>query len=115
MLVDVEERFYLKPDAGMLLLSPADETEMEPCDAYPDELDVAVAVDRVERATSLEVKHVRHKWAGLRSFVTDRSPVVGFDPAVPAFSGWPRSGVTASKRAGTQQDRRIARPRRCAR
>jgi D-arginine dehydrogenase len=85
MLVDVEEQYYLKPDAGMLLLSPADETETEPCDAYPDELDVAVAVDRVERATRLEVKHVRHKWAGLRSFVADRSPVVGFDPYCPGF------------------------------
>lgn len=85
MLVDVEEQFYLKPDAAMLLLSPADETEMEPCDVYPDEFDVAVAVDRIERATTLEVKHVRHKWAGLRSFVKDRSPVVGFDPRCPGF------------------------------
>jgi D-arginine dehydrogenase len=85
MLVDVEEQFYLKPDAAMLLLSPGDETEMEPCDVYPDEFDVAVAVDRIERATTLEVKHVRHKWAGLRSFVNDRSPVVGFDPCCPGF------------------------------
>lgn len=85
MLVDVEELFYLKPDAGMLLLSPADETEIEPCDAYPDDLDVAVAVDRIERATTLEVRHVRRKWAGLRSFVKDRSPVVGFDPYRPGF------------------------------
>lgn len=85
MLVDVEEQFYLKPDAAMLLLSPADETEMEPCDVYPDEFDVAVAVDRIERATTLEVKQVRHQWAGLRSFVEDRSPVVGFDPCCPGF------------------------------
>jgi len=85
MLVDAEELFYLKPDAGVLLLSPADETETDPCDAYPDDLDVAVAVDRVERATTLEVTRVRRQWAGLRSFVKDRSPVVGFDPNSPGF------------------------------
>lgn len=85
MLIDVDEEFYLKPDATRLLLSPADETEIQPCDAYPDDLDVAVAVDRIERATTLEVRHVRHRWAGLRSFVQDRSPVVGFDPHRPGF------------------------------
>jgi D-arginine dehydrogenase len=85
MLVDAAELFYLKPDAGVLLLSPADETEIDPCDVYPDDLDVAVAVDRIERATTLEVKRVRRKWAGLRSFVKDRSPVVGFDPYCPGF------------------------------
>lgn len=85
MLLDVEEQFYVKPDAGMLLLSPADETLTPPCDAQADDLDIAIAVDRFERATTLEVKRVTHKWAGLRSFVADRSPVVGFDPALPGF------------------------------
>jgi D-arginine dehydrogenase len=85
MLLDVEEQFYAKPDAGMLLLSPADETLTRPCDAQADELDVAVAVDRLEQATTLEVKRVTHRWAGLRSFVEDRSPVVGYDPRVPGF------------------------------
>jgi len=46
---------------------------------------VAIAVDRIERATTLEVRRVTHKWAGLRSFVSDRSPVVGFDPIQPGF------------------------------
>jgi D-arginine dehydrogenase len=85
MLVDADEEFYLKPDAGMLLLSPADETRCEPCDAQAEELDIAIAVDRIERATTLNVTRVTHKWAGLRSFVEDRSPVVGFDPRQPEF------------------------------
>jgi D-arginine dehydrogenase len=85
MLMDVDETFYLKPDAGQLLLSPADETPSVPCDAQPDELDIAMAVDRLEQATTLEVKRVRRKWAGLRSFVRDRSPVVGYDPSQPGF------------------------------
>jgi D-arginine dehydrogenase len=85
MLVDADEEFYLKPDAGMLLLSPADETMCAPSDVQPDELDIALAVDRIERATTLNVTRVTHKWAGIRSFVTDRSPVVGFDPRQPEF------------------------------
>jgi D-arginine dehydrogenase len=85
MLVDAGEEFYLKPDAGMLLLSPADETLCAPCDVQPDDMDIALAVDRIERATTLNVTRVTHKWAGIRSFVADRSPVVGFDPHQPEF------------------------------
>jgi D-arginine dehydrogenase len=79
MLLDVDEQFYLKPDAGRLLLSPADETPAEPGDAQPEEMDVALAVDRLEQATTLTVTRVVRKWAGLRSFVADRTPVVGYD------------------------------------
>lgn len=85
MVIDVGEGFYFKPDAGRLLLSPADETPSPPTDAQPEELDVAIAVDRVEQATTLSIRHVRHRWAGLRSFVPDRSPVAGFDPDAPGF------------------------------
>jgi D-arginine dehydrogenase len=85
MLIDAEEQLYLKPDAGMLLLSPADESPCEPGDVQPDEMDIALAVDRVERATTLNVTRVTHKWAGIRSFVADRSPVVGYDPHQPGF------------------------------
>jgi D-arginine dehydrogenase len=85
MTIDIDEEFYFKPDAGKLLLSPADETPSEPCDAMPDDMDVALAVDRVERATVLDVRRVHHAWAGLRSFAPDRSPVVGFDPDAPGF------------------------------
>ncbi|MGA9796277.1 MAG: FAD-binding oxidoreductase [Rhizomicrobium sp.] len=85
MILDAEERFYMKPDAGLLLLSPADETPAIPSDVQPDELDIAIAIDRVESATTLQVRRVRSKWAGLRSFVGDRSPVVGYDPLQPGF------------------------------
>jgi D-arginine dehydrogenase len=85
MVIDADEQFYFKPDAGLLLLSPADETPMDPCDVQPDEWDVAVAIDRVEAATTLKVRRVKHKWAGLRSFVPDRAPVAGYDPDTPGF------------------------------
>lgn len=85
MVIDADEEFYFKPDAGRLLLSPANEDPMEPCDALPDDIDVAIAVDRFEQATTVQVARVGHSWAGLRSFVADRSPVAGFDPAAPGF------------------------------
>jgi D-arginine dehydrogenase len=85
MVVNAAEDFYFKPDAGLLLLSPADETLTEPGDAQPEEIDIAIAVDRLERATTLEVKRIVQQWAGLRSFVADRSPVVGFDNRQPDF------------------------------
>jgi D-arginine dehydrogenase len=85
MVLDVGDTFYFKPDAGRLLLSPADETPTEPCDAQPDDLDVAIAVDRFEQATTVSVQRVRHQWAGLRSFVADRSPVIGFDSKAEGF------------------------------
>ncbi|THD71702.1 FAD-binding oxidoreductase [Phenylobacterium sp.] len=85
MVIDVDEQFYFRPDAGALLLSPGDETPSEPCDAQPDEWDIATAVDRVQTATTLEVHRIRRSWAGLRSFVADRSPVVGFAPDAPGF------------------------------
>ena len=85
MVIDAEEQFYFKPDAGLILISPADETPMDPCDVQPDEWDVAVAVDRVENATTLKITRVKHRWAGLRSFVADRTPVAGFDADAPGF------------------------------
>lgn len=80
-VMDVDERFYFKPDAGRLLLSPADETPDRPRDAYADDLDVAIAVDRVQAALDIEINRVIRSWAGLRTFAPDRAPVVGFDPA----------------------------------
>ena len=85
MVVDVEEAFYLKPEAGTLLISPADETPSPPCDAQPEDIDIAVAVDRIERAFDIEVRRIERKWAGLRSFVADGHPVAGFDPGVEGF------------------------------
>jgi D-arginine dehydrogenase len=85
MVIDIEEQFYFKPDAGLLMLSPADETPVEACDVQPEEWDVAVAVDRVQSVTTLEVRSVKHRWAGLRSFVADRAPVAGYDVKAPGF------------------------------
>jgi len=85
MILDAEEQFYMKPDAGLLLISPADETLSEPEDAQADELDVAIAADRLQKLTTIEVHRIKSKWAGLRSFVKDRSPIVGYDPDLPGF------------------------------
>ena len=85
MTLDVAETFYFKPDAGRLLVSPADETPMAPCDVQPDELDIAIAIDRLMRATTIEVTRVERKWAGLRSFVADKTTVCGFDPLADGF------------------------------
>lgn len=79
MIDDVAEEFYFKPDAGRLFVSPADATPSAPLDAYPDDLDVAAGVERLERATHLNVTRVAHSWAGLRTFASDASPVVGLD------------------------------------
>lgn len=85
LVIDTDEEFYFKPEAGKILASPADETPSLPCDAQPEELDVALAADRVQRATTFEIRHIEHKWAGLRSFVADRTPVVGADPGADGF------------------------------
>ena len=83
--IDVDEQFYFKPDAGLLLGSPADETPQPPADVQPEELDIAIAVDRIERATTLKVRRIRHRWAGLRTFAADKTPVVGFDAGASGF------------------------------
>ncbi|MEP6502702.1 MAG: FAD-binding oxidoreductase [Betaproteobacteria bacterium] len=83
--IAVDESFYFRPEAGRLLLSPADETPSEPCDAQPDEWDVAVAVDHFERAVGSPVARVLRRWAGLRVFTDDRTPAVGFDADAPGF------------------------------
>lgn len=84
-VIDVDEMFYFKPDAGKLLLSPADETPVPAGDALPEEIDIAIGVDRVQAALDIEVRRVSHSWAGLRTFSPDRVPVVGFDPRRPGF------------------------------
>ncbi len=78
MTIDIEEQFFLKPEAGQLLLSPADETPSPPCDAQPEELDIAVGVDRIETAFDFPIRRIHSSWAGLRSFVADKVPAVGF-------------------------------------
>lgn len=78
--------FYFKPEpGGRLWLSPHDEIASPPCDAAPEELDVAIAIDRFEQVVDWRVAALEHKWAGLRSFAPDRLPVYGFDPHMPGF------------------------------
>jgi len=85
MVSDVAEEFYFKPDAGQLFVSPADATPSAAVDAYPEDLDVAAGVERLERATTLNVQRVSRAWAGLRTFASDAAPVVGRDGRVPDF------------------------------
>jgi D-arginine dehydrogenase len=85
MAIDFDETFYFKPEVGQFLASPADETPSPPCDAQPEEIDIAIAVERIETATTLQIRRIKNKWAGLRSFVADKNLVVGHDPAVAGF------------------------------
>jgi D-arginine dehydrogenase len=85
LVLDLAETFYFKPEAGRLWLSPHDETPSAPCDAAPEEIDVATAIARVEEVIDWRVERVEHRWAGLRSFAPDRLPVYGFAPGDPAF------------------------------
>ncbi|PWG01610.1 NAD(P)/FAD-dependent oxidoreductase [Sphingosinicella humi] len=77
--------FYMMPEAGQLLVSPADEVPDEPGDAQPEDYDIALAADRLEHYTTLSVTRIAHRWAGLRSFVADRVPTAGFAPDAPGF------------------------------
>ncbi|RNJ61757.1 MAG: FAD-binding oxidoreductase [Porphyrobacter sp. IPPAS B-1204] len=82
----VGEGFYLLPEGrGQILASSMDQTPSVPCDAAPEELDIAIAADRVEQATSLAIRRVAHSWAGLRSFVSDEVPVIGHAGDAPGF------------------------------
>ncbi len=85
LVLDINSRFYFKPEHGRLWLSPEEETPSPPCDAAPEELDVAIAIDRFEQVVDWRVLAVERKWAGLRSFAPDRLPIYGFDPARDGF------------------------------
>lgn len=85
LVLDINGGFYFKPDAGRLWLSPHDEVPSDPCDAAPEELDVAIAIDRFQQVTDWPIAAVERRWAGLRSFAPDRLPVYGLDPDEPGF------------------------------
>jgi glycine/D-amino acid oxidase-like deaminating enzyme len=85
MFFGVSESWYAKPDAGFLLVSPADEDPVEPHDAWADDLTLAQGLARYEEMTTEPVTRVQTSWAGLRSFAPDRTLVLGRDPAQPAF------------------------------
>ncbi len=81
----VAEDWYFKPDAGMLLGSPANVDPVAPHDVQPEELDIAIAIDRIQAMTTLEIRRPTRTWAGLRSFVPDGDLVGGWDPRAPSF------------------------------
>jgi D-arginine dehydrogenase len=103
MTADIDEQFYWKPDAGRILISLAEETPAVAGDAQPEELDVALAVERVEAATILEIRRIQRKWAGLRSFAADRVPVIGFTARAEGFfwlAGQGGYGIQTAPAAG---------------
>lgn len=86
LIVDINERFYFKPEGrNRIWLSPHDETLSAPCDAAPEEIDIATAIDRFEGVMAWRVMRVERAWAGLRSFAPDRLPVFGADPEAKGF------------------------------
>ncbi len=86
MVTHIHGTFYFKPDTGnRIWVSPHDETATPPCDAAPEELDIAIAVDRLQQVVDWQVEAVEHAWAGLRSFAPDRLPVIGFEPGAEGF------------------------------
>jgi len=76
----IAETWYAKPEAGKLMVSPADEDPVDPHDAWPEDMVLAEGLHRFEQAVTHEVTRLEHSWAGLRTFAPDRTPVAGFDP-----------------------------------
>ena len=104
MINDVAHTWYARPEARTrLMVSPADETDLDPQDAQPDELDIAIAIDRMQQAMAIEVRHVEHAWAGLRTFTPDRELAIGWDDAAAGFLwsvGQGGYGIQTSPAAG---------------
>ena len=101
---DIGHTWYCRPEARTkLLVSPADETDMHAHDVRPDELDIAIGIDRMQHALDIEVRRVEHSWAGLRTFTPDRNFAIGWDPVVDGFFwdvGQGGFGIQTSKAAG---------------
>lgn len=85
VVIGADESFYFKPEAGMLLGSPANVDPMPPHDVRPEELDIATGIARIEEATTMTIRRPTRTWAGLRSFVSDGELVGGFEAAAPGF------------------------------
>ena len=81
----VGDELYFTPESGRLFASPMDEVPSEPCDAQPDELEIALAAHRMEERTIVKVPRIHSRWAGLRTFTPDRHPAVGFAPDAEGF------------------------------
>ncbi|MGH8916364.1 MAG: NAD(P)/FAD-dependent oxidoreductase [Acidimicrobiia bacterium] len=85
IVVDVDHRFYFRPDGSQLLCSLAEERPSPPVDARPEMEDVALAIERINQATTLDIRTVNSQWAGLRTFAPDRDMVIGEEPTAPGF------------------------------
>lgn len=85
LFCDAGESWYAKPESGKLLISPADADPVPACDIYVDDMVLAEGLHRFESAVNLDIKHIEHQWAGLRTFAPDNTPVVGFDPRSEGF------------------------------
>ena len=99
----LDDSWFFKPEAGRVMASPSDETPSEPCDAQPDELDIAITADRIQKATTFDIRRITHSRAGLRSFVSDRMLVCGFAPDAGGFfwlAGQGGYGITTSAAVG---------------
>lgn len=85
MVTDSGHTFYFKPDGVQLLCSPADETPSPPVDARPEDIDIAIAIERINDVTDLAIRSIRSSWAGLRTFAADGGMALGFDGKVDGF------------------------------
>ena len=86
MIIDVDHQWYVRPEARTrLLVSPCDQTPSYPHDIQPDELDIAIGIDRMQQALDIEVRRVEHSWAGLRTFTPDGSLAFGWDRQAEGF------------------------------
>jgi D-arginine dehydrogenase len=108
LVIGVDESWYFKPDAGQLLGSPANADPTEPQDVQPEAIDIALGIHAIESVSTLSIRRPTATWAGLRSFVSDGEPVIGFDPQCPglfwhaAFGGYGiQSAVGASALAAS--------------
>ncbi|MGH7023458.1 MAG: NAD(P)/FAD-dependent oxidoreductase [Caulobacteraceae bacterium] len=115
-VLDAAEDFYFKPQSGLILASPCDETPSPAVDAAPEELEIAICVDRVQAAADLPVRRVAQAWAGLRTFAPDATQVFGYDPKVPGFfwfagqGGYGMQTAPAAARLGAALARRAPLP-----
>lgn len=103
LAADADHDFYVKPDGDQLLCSPADETPSPPCDARPEDVDIAIAIERINAATTLGIRTVRAPWAGLRTFAPDGGMVIGWDDTRPGFFwlvGQGGTGIQTAPAAG---------------
>ena len=92
LVLDISGGFYFKPEAGRLWLSPHDEDPSAACDAAPEELAVAEAIDRLQKVVDWNIKALERRWAGLRSFAPDRLPLYGYDPRLEGFAWFAGQG-----------------------